>query len=131
MGFTDDLQDKTKSIALDLEVPGDSLLIIFGGIAGNLGLPPFEFGRMLGGFECKKIFVRDLSQSWYCNGLPGIADSFDGMVAYLAERAKESGAKNVVTIGNSAGGYAALLAGQLLGANRVRAFSPQTFLSQR
>jgi hypothetical protein len=38
--------------------------------------------------------------------------------------------ERVVTVGTSAGGYAALLLGSLIGAHDVLAFSPQTFIDR-
>jgi pimeloyl-ACP methyl ester carboxylesterase len=43
----------------------------------------------------------------------------------------EAKVDKVLMVGNSMGGYAALLFGNLLGATEVLAFSPQTFLSRR
>jgi len=71
-----------------------------------------------------------MNQAWYHRGLPGIAKNIDGIAQHLKGLIKKSGAAKVVVIGNSAGGYAALLFGCLIGANIVYAFAPQTFIDK-
>jgi hypothetical protein len=121
--------DDRPTIELDLDADTDVALIAFGGLAGNIGMPPFEFFRLAGDLSVKKIFLRDLRQAWYHFGLSDDAPSFEGMVEHLAGLVDRAGATRVVCFGNSLGGYAALAAGRMLGADEVHAFSPQTFLS--
>ena len=104
----------------------------FGGLKRGFGLiPPFEFFRITREVDTKKLYVRDMNQAWYHRGLPGIADNIDGVAVYLKNMIREQQPRKVVAVGNSAGGYAALLFGYLLSANIVLAFSPQTFISKQ
>jgi hypothetical protein len=107
------------------------LVMAFGGLAmGNAGAPPFEFFRMLGEHgSIKKVFVRDHYQAWYHRGVRGLADEIEGIEAALRQTISEADVSKVVTLGTSAGGYAALLFGRLLGVTEVHAFGPQTFIS--
>lgn len=70
----------------------------------------------------KSIFVRDICKNFYVEGINSKYDSVDSLCDFLA---KESAGYEVVTIGSSAGGYAAVLFGCLLKAKRVYSFSGQ------
>jgi hypothetical protein len=106
--------------------PSQTLLVVFGGLNRQVGgVPPFEFMRLTGGVPVKRLFVRDPRQAWYHRGLPGIGDDLDAVVTHLAAR-PYGGYGRLVAVGNSAGGYAALLLGSLLEADCVLAFAPQT-----
>ncbi len=120
--------DRSLALVTDFSQQSDRMLISFGGIKGFRVIPPFEFFNLTQALPAKKIFVRDFSQSWYQAGLPGLADSVEGIAAYLREQIKAQGTKRLVLLGNSMGGYAALLFGALLDADVVLAFAPQTYL---
>lgn len=70
----------------------------------------------------KIIFVRDIYKSWYINGINKECDGVWKVKKLLEELTKE---KEVITVGNSAGGYAAVLFGSLLSAKAVLCFSGQ------
>ena len=105
------------------------MIIAFGGMKGNMGIPVFEFFKILSPLDAKKMFIRDLDQNLYFGGLPGITNSIDGIVDHLKSKFKELGIKRVVVLGNSAGANAAVLFGILLNADKVVAFSPKTFIT--
>lgn len=128
--FEKSIENPNSPIAIDCSSNHRSLLIAFGGIAGKLGVTPFEFFNLSKGFDVNRIYVRDLSQAWYHRGLPGVADNIDGIVTFLREKINQYQAKKVILVGNSMGGYAAILFGILLDADIVHAFSPQTFINR-
>ena len=70
----------------------------------------------------KHIFVRDVFKQWYLEGINAEIDSPEKLYEWLKQ---ETGGQNVVTIGSSAGGYAAVLYGSLLRAKKVIAFNAQ------
>ena len=70
----------------------------------------------------KHIFVRDVFKQWYLEGINAAIDSPEKMAAWME---KETEGYEVVTVGSSAGGYAAVLYGSLLHAKRVIAFNAQ------
>jgi len=72
----------------------------------------------------KFIFVRDIYKSWYVKGVNSRLNSVDALVNYLRERVK---GYQVITVGNSAGGYAAALFGALLGADRALSWGGAVF----
>jgi hypothetical protein len=108
------------------DADSEVLLVAFGGLDRQIGIPRFEFMRLTGETPVKKLFVRDPCQAWYHRGLPGYSETLEQTAAALAERTR--GAGRLVVTGNSAGGYAALLFGSLLDADAVICFAPQTTL---
>jgi pimeloyl-ACP methyl ester carboxylesterase len=116
--------------ALNLEMDSDSrtLLIVFGGMRGRIGMPRFEFFALTGDIPVKRLFVRDLRQSWYHRGLPGSGSTLMSVAGELRELIAAEQVERMVVAGNSAGGYAALVFGTLLGADEILCFAPQTVL---
>lgn len=104
----------------------DRLLITFGDIPVGLTLPPFQFNRLTQDLCCHRLFIRDLAQAWNQYGVPGLC----GTVAHMAEGPRASIAKiaprRTVLIGNSMGGF-----GALLDVPEVNVVAPQTFLDRR
>lgn len=120
-----------EPIYTDFESNSDTMLVAFGGLKGGVGrILPFEFFNLTKDVKTKKIYVRDPRQLWYHIGLPDIADNIGGIVKHLRPIIKNQNPRRVVVVGNSAGGYAALLFGCFLIADSVLAFSPQTFLNK-
>lgn len=115
---------------LSAEMDGDSrtLLIAFGGMNQEVGIPPFEFFSLAEDIPVKRLFVRDLRQAWYHRGLPGHGTTFASVAETLRELIAAHRVERLVLTGNSAGGYAALAFGALLDADAVLAFAPQTIL---
>lgn len=126
--FESEIKNPNLPAILDLSYRSRSLIIAFGGIAGALGIPPFEFFHLTKDLYVNKIYLRDLSQTWYHSGLPGISKNIDETADYLRQKIHEAGVDKVVVFGNSMGGYAAIVFGILINADIVHAFSPHTFL---
>lgn len=105
-----------------------TMLVAFGGIHLRSGIPPYEFSALTGRAGVKRLYVRDLRQAWYHRGMPGHGDRLMDVAAALREVVARRRVERLVVVGNSAGGYAALVFGTLLGADVVLAFSPQTTL---
>lgn len=105
-----------------------NLLVSFGGIQQGLGVPVFEFFNSISDVPCDKIFLRDFHQAWYQKGVDAELDHVDKLIAYLREKITDNQYDKVCFIGNSMGGYAALLFGSILNVDCVIAFAPQTFV---
>ena len=101
------------------------LAVAFTGVMHGLGALHFEFGRSLGEIRCATLLVRDIGLRWYQYG-PDDPSSADSVVARIRDTAKRVGASRIVCIGNSMGGFGALMYGSLLQADAVIAFGPQT-----
>jgi pimeloyl-ACP methyl ester carboxylesterase len=105
------------------------LVVTFGGVkhGTGIGVPPFEFLRSLSSLGCDAIFLRDFSQAWYQFGVDGVAGDVAGLAQWLRNR--KHGYRRTVVLGNSMGGYAALLFGRLAEFDVVIAFNPQTTIA--
>jgi len=115
----------------DLQPTSDVLLIGFAGLQLTKVVPSFHWVGAFDRLSVSKLFVRDLRQTFYQCGIPGIADGAIGVAQYLRAYVRGRGIRHTVCIGTSAGGYAALLFGHLIGADEVHAFSPLTKLPTR
>lgn len=70
----------------------------------------------------KHIFIRDIFKQWYLKGINNKINTPSRLKEFLE---KETNGYQTVMIGSSAGGYAAILYGSWLNANKVIAFNPQ------
>lgn len=124
---------RKEYLETDVSAP---LLVIFSGHfpeATDLGYEvPFEFKRFIGRhpLQVHNLFIRDVSMSWYLNGVDGLGDSVDEVVDFITGERKRLSASKLFCLGSSMGGYAALLFGHLLQADCVLAFGPQVYLDQ-
>ena len=115
---------------LDLDRPSRVTVVAFGGLVSEGQVIPFEFFRFLSGLDVRRVFLRDHEQAWYQLGVRDVADSLDGVGAYLLEELGADGLRHAVFTGGSMGAYAAMLLGSRLGVAEVQAFAPQTFISR-
>ncbi len=118
------------AVSLDAEIDSRTLLLTFGGMKSTAGLVAFEFVALTADMPVKKMFVRDPRQSWYHRGMPSHGNTLESIAQLLQKIVTEQDVDRLVTVGSSAGGYAALAFGALLGADRVLAFGPQTTLDR-
>jgi hypothetical protein len=126
--FERGVSDTANPMSLDMRPDSRTLMIAFGGRPGGLGMPPFEFFKITGRIQTKRMFVRDLRQAWYHEGVAGAGETITEMAESFAHVIGQHEFDRLVVTGISAGGYAALLFGTLLGADVVIAFSPQTVI---
>ncbi|MBO9584151.1 MAG: hypothetical protein J7574_08330 [Flavobacterium sp.] len=70
----------------------------------------------------KHIFLRDIRKQWYIGGINSRLDNPHKLLDFLKLETK---GYKIYTVGSSAGGYAAILFGTLLKADRVYAFNSQ------
>lgn len=123
---------KAKPAILEELIPGSrKLYFIFGGVAAEMAMPPFEFYASARIIEENKIFLRDFSQAWYQNGLPGVGGDLYAIRDFIQEKIAELKPEEVFFVGNSMGGYAAILFAALVSRGTAIAFAPQTFVSPR
>lgn len=119
-----------ESVQIDFSAgPGKKLYIFFGGIAAGIAMPPFEFYKAARIVADNKIFVRDFAQSWYHCGLPPHSNSLKSAARQLDSAIQSIAPEQVYFVGNSMGGFAAILFSRLLQCGEVIAFSPQSFIS--
>jgi len=104
---------------------GKTLVIIFSSTPTG-----FEWQRTfleeLRDLDLNLLFVLDASDIWWHGVYPGLDNhGVLGLKEFLQSKIDECKPKQVITIGASRGGYAAVLFGCLLKADTVLAFSPQ------
>lgn len=75
----------------------------------------------------KEIFIRDIYLSWYAKGINSRLDNIEKLIEWL--KSETEGFEEIVTIGNSAGGYMAVICGCALRAKRVFSICGQFSLS--
>lgn len=80
----------------------------------------FELKKNILKKASRHIFVRDVFQTFYINGINSQLCTVEKLLIFLQEECKNS---KVVTIGNSGGGYMAILAGAFLHAEYVISLS--------
>lgn len=73
----------------------------------------------------KIILLRNIYKNWYLNGINEELNTIDKLAKFLK---KETSDKEVTVVGNSAGGFAAFLFGNLIGAKAIFSFSGQNNL---
>lgn len=118
-----------ESVEIQLSGTGSNLYFFFGGISAGIAIPPFEFYKSSGILDESKIFIRDFNQSWYQNGLPGISSNVYSTADFISQKICDIEPEKLYFVGNSMGGYAAILFSYLIGRGEAIAFSPQTFIS--
>jgi hypothetical protein len=106
----------------------DTLLVSFSGhdLRFYTGLPQFEFVNFFQKHfnNITRHFYIDKNKNSYHQGINGITTNVEETVEYLKNEIRDY--KNVIFVGSSAGGYAAILFGSLLNITSVLAFIPQT-----
>lgn len=105
-----------------LEGRSDRMVVVFGGVQHNLGgVPMDEFtGSVSEAGETHVVFVNDLKCTWYST--PGLSEQ---IVETISNLVKSHSISDLRTVGNSMGGYGAVLFAGRLGVKRALAISPQ------
>ena len=112
----------------------DILLISFGSMGAKAfdedRIPSFNFYRLFENDKSfDKLFIRDIKREFYLTGLKNTTKNFQETIDLIKELTSVKNYRKIVAIGASAGGFAAILYGQLLNFSKVIAFNPQTVLS--
>lgn len=118
-----------ESIDIQLSENSNTLYVFFGGIAAGIAMPVFEFYNASKIIDAHKVFFRDFSQCWYQDGIPLISKDVYSTAEYLKNKIEYIKPEKLYFVGNSMGGYAAILFANLIGKGEVIAFAPQTFIS--
>ncbi|MDQ0504612.1 SGNH/GDSL hydrolase family protein [Xanthobacter agilis] len=132
------VEEQNLGYRVDLSnAPASSWIVCFSGRrteadrAAAAHWSPFEFVKSFYDKDLHQLYLRDQDNRWYQDGIVGLGDTIDTAAAGIAQKIQATPARQVVTIGNSMGGYAAILFGILTKADRVIAFAPQTFIDHQ
>lgn len=110
----------------------DILLVPFAGMGWKQSIPTFIFYNFLKSYtNIDKLFIRDINCRYYITGLKNTTGDLEDTIEILRKKISHKKYKKVVAIGCSAGGFAAILFGQLLQFDKVIAFSPQTVIDDK
>jgi pimeloyl-ACP methyl ester carboxylesterase len=107
-----------------VEGSSDRLIIAFNARVSKR----FGFYKILAERPETKLFVRDTSNQWYNAGCGELGADVTSITEALKRLIEPLGPREIVTLGSSMGGYAAILFGALLGAKRAITFAPQTWI---
>ncbi|WP_275228387.1 hypothetical protein [Novosphingobium album (ex Liu et al. 2023)] len=108
------------------------LVISFGFVSWN-ELPAFDFVGRTRKFEkamgrpINRILVRDPANFWYLYGVPGLGHDVDAVTSALRGMIARLRPTSVSTVGQSMGGYAALMFGALLEVEQILSFGPLSY----
>jgi pimeloyl-ACP methyl ester carboxylesterase len=103
------------------------MLVAFAGIQGRMGgVPAFEFANLTSDLPAHRVFLRDPGRLYFQRGVPGAGGSALEVADFLRAHRDRLGVRRVVTLGNSVGGYAAVLFGALLDADEAHAIATKT-----
>lgn len=115
--------------------PSDKCLIIF----SSVDIPPgkFMFWRVMQPINLSKIYINDIDNSWYVNGVPGFGSGLEDSVEKLCQILIDCRFKELIFVGPSMGGFGAILFATLIShkvANvkiRVLSFGGEFFLYKK
>jgi hypothetical protein len=123
------LNDPAYGVGRDFSAPSRTMLLMFAGMAPWPAIPGWVLFAHTTGLPVKRMFARDVYSVWYQRGVPAFGDTIEAVAGALRVVIDRAGVDRLVVSGPSAGGYAALVFGALLGADVVLSFSPQTTLA--
>ncbi len=124
----------SEDVLIDEWVPGAPLLISFAFVnwegpaefylSGRSRKLEEQYGRRF-----NRVLLRDRRNLWYLQGVPGFGASLMETVETLGGLIQAIAPSEVWCVGESMGGYAALLYGILLKADRILSFGPLSSFS--
>lgn len=100
-----------------------TLLIVFAYINQKVGTR--SHSSFLNEVDCKKLFLNPGQNAWYQTGVPGIASSYAELAAFLLKVKAAHADHEILCLGHSMGGFAALGLGVHIGADRILASVPE------
>lgn len=104
------------------------LLVAFTGNARRLMLPVCVFLQYLDSRLWDVVVLKKCARNSYQLGLEGISADFPGLVEFIQTTFSSTQYRRVITLGTSSGGFAAILAARLMGAQRgisIGGFAPK------
>lgn len=114
---------------LHIQPDSDALYVFFTGMGRDEPVPQFEFVESAEQMDGSTVLVRDPHRLWYHAPIAGFGDDVPAMAATLQQIIDRASPERVRLVGNSMGGFAAILFASLLDRGEAVAFVPQTFLA--
>jgi hypothetical protein len=118
---------RPPGIEVRIDPASSALLVAFSGLRPVSGTH-YDFRRVTDSLNASRVLVRDHERSWYHRGVRGVGSEPESILHFLQQAVSSINPDRVVMTGASAGGYAAMLFGELASADEVHAFAPQTLV---
>ena len=110
----------------------DTLFVLFAGMGWKDSIPTFIFHNFLKQYTTiDKLFLRDIKCRYYLDGLKFTSNDLNSTIEFIKNIITKKKYKKIIGIGCSAGGFAAILYGNIFNFNKVITFSPQTVLNNK
>lgn len=128
--------DTTKAFSVDFVQRGLPLVISFSFAQWN-GQHQYDFvGRLkrveqIARGQLNKIFLKDSTNSWYHYGVQGLGESIDEVAQSLQVLIESMQPSRIIAVGQSMGGYAAIVFGILLKVDTIISFGSLSCLDSR
>jgi len=92
-----------------------------------VNFPVYKYNtlHMFDGLQYDKIFINDLSNNWYRDGVQNFSENINGTVNILKDIILNKPSCELITFGTSMGAYGAVLFGILLKAHKIIAINPE------
>lgn len=118
----------------------DTLMVVFSGMGSEKSIPTFIFYNFLKEYNCDKLFLRDLTYSWFLNNsnfqlenkdISKNTESNVDKLKYFILQFIKPRHKRKFSMGASAGGFGSIFYSNLLNFDKCIAFAPQTIIGQQ
>jgi len=123
-----DLRSETGHLIYEGASLRKTLLIVFAYINQQVGTR--SHSSFLKGVDCKKLFLNPGQNAWYQTGIPGVASNYKELATFLSEFKAAHRDHEILCLGHSMGGFAALGFGLHIGADRILASVPEYVLNR-
>lgn len=121
----------TEENYIALVAPGAiTMLFVFTGAAHQFGGPLRVIHQWFRRLGVSVVYLFDMDWTYYLGGIGGLSGSIEGATAAMKEIAQNAGATSLRCLGNSGGGFGAILYAAHLAASRTLAFSPPTAIRE-
>ncbi|ONG54007.1 hypothetical protein BKE38_11060 [Pseudoroseomonas deserti] len=122
-------EDRLREVEVVPQPGAATVLLVFGGVMGRFSyLPLALFDRWLQRYDCHAVHLRDPLGAAFLQGLPSLGADEAAMAEALAAICRDLGARRIVTLGASVGGFAAARLGSRLGATAALSLAGPTLL---
>jgi thioredoxin-like negative regulator of GroEL len=120
--------DRTKEVQVTRSAGARATVVLTTGIAfGNLPLAFVD--TLFAAHGINVVYLRDFAKRAYLRGVSALGASEEETTAVLKRMAAELGAKRLIAMGSSSGGFSALRVGALMGADAAVSFSGPTAIA--
>jgi hypothetical protein len=121
------VETSEEPFLVDFQEEGAPLVITFGFYDPNTSAKFGFYGRLkklekLSGKKLNKILVRDPKHKWFHRGVKGLGDDVMEVTYSLNDIIEKLAPSKIFTLGQSMGGYAAIVFGALLQVDKILSF---------